>query len=234
LKEGLAPLATLDTALAHAARLLAENRFQELVQLASPLEKAWTAKSSGIPREAPLLLYGLATAYRGLGLQDAALATALHGVNMAMDQGNRDSIYLLTSNIADIYFEKHDLASAIKFCKDSLAVLASAHLQSAEKDGRSPRVEDLRLMLQLGGYLTAAKQWEQANTFLLAALEVAEAHRDFATTANILDRLGQIATAEGNHASAKQFALSAKQARAIMPKATTPGDTTKADVRKSK
>ncbi len=187
------------------SQLLAENRFSELVEFAAPFHVAWLAQPSEAPDDAPLVLYALGSAYRGLGALDAALLIYSNGLNLAVTRTNRPQIFVILSSVAETYFEKGDDASAVKFAKHAVHTLASHHLECAQKDAADPRTGSSEVIVKLSYYLVVAQNWIEARAMLLAARELVEAHRNSSLTAAVYDLLRKVAEAEGDLVSARDY-----------------------------
>ena len=127
----------LEELLIQADVLIRNREYRQVIAAIQPFEKEWTANHGQAPDVAPKLLFLLGSAYGGAGIRDKALATLLEAARMS--SGDTALLSAIMEVTADLFFEIGDIAHAVEFSTDSLALVGSDWLSKAQSRSPTPR-----------------------------------------------------------------------------------------------
>ena len=127
----------LEELLIQADVLIRNREYRQVIAAIQPFEKEWTANHGQAPDVAPKLLFLLGSAYGGAGIRDKALATLLEAARMS--SGDTALLSAIMEVTADLFFEIGDIAHAVEFSTDSLALVGSDLLSKAQSRSPTPR-----------------------------------------------------------------------------------------------
>ncbi len=204
-------MSKLEELLIRADLLIRKREYRQVIAAIQPFEKEWTANHAKAPDVAPKLLFLLGSAYGGAGIRDKALATLLEAARMS--SGDTALLAAIMEVTADVYFENGDIAHALVFSRDSLALVCADLLSKAQSRSPTPRTERPRVAAKIAGYLEMSSQWDEARAMFAIAREIYEAHGDFLMLGQIFDAEARMARLEGDIVKARKFVAQALLAK---------------------
>jgi hypothetical protein len=181
---------------------------RRIVQAGEPTRKQHFA-SPGNPGAAPAAGAGVLDAPGQVppssGNVDAAAEAYSTVLRIALGRKDWQSYSETALALCELYMQARQIEKAIVHAESSLAVLASAALASEEKI----RVENPKLLLDLGVCLAILDKPEKSRAALALAREALEARCDHFLLSRVFDTLARLAKREGDVVGMRRYVGSA-------------------------